>query len=423
MRDWIGVVEAGYDLSAEPRQWLERLLDRAAPMLDRGVGVNAQIFRVSATRFSLQELAVRGVGTREQLRAFLENAPPEAIGAIYRQGAPVGSLSEFLFPSNSLVDTEFVNESARYFVRNTPDGFQDALGLVAHTGTGSGVLLNAPLPRPERMGNQERRNWSRIVAHLASGLRLRQNLAAMNLDAERVEAIMTPDGRVHHAREASKPATAREHLREAVGRSDRARTKKQRSDPDAALELWQGLVCGRWSLLDHFDSDRRRFVVAVKNDPEVSDLRGLSPRERQVAEFCGMNRGAKEIAYILGLSNSAVGNALTRAQRKLGLSSRTELAGLFSPDGMRARMAEVELAGERIVVGAYPLADDESFADLTASEREVAIQLMQGATYRAIGQQRGTSERTVANQAQSIYRKSRVGSRVELAAVLGRTRA
>jgi DNA-binding NarL/FixJ family response regulator len=48
--------------------------------------------------------------------------------------------------------------------------------------------------------------------------------------------------------------------------------------------------------------------------------------------------------------------------------------------------------------------------------------LMQGATYRAIGQQRGTSERTVANQAQAIYRKLRVGSRVELAAVLGRRR-
>ena len=86
---------------------------------------------------------------------------------------------------------------------------------------------------------------------------------------------------------------------------------------------------------------------------------------------------------------------------------------------MRARMAEMELDGERIAVGAYPLGDDERFRVLTESEREVAIQLMQGSTYRAIAQQRGASERTVANQAQAIYRKLRVTSRVELAAVLG----
>jgi DNA-binding CsgD family transcriptional regulator len=183
--------------------------------------------------------------------------------------------------------------------------------------------------------------------------------------------------------------------------------------------LWQGLVQGRWSLVDHFDTDRRRFVVAVRNDPDLPDPRGLSERERQIAEFCGMNRSAKEIAYILGLSSSSVGNALTRAQRKLGLRSRTELAALFSPLGMRARMAEVDLAGEQIAVGVYPLGDERRFAALTESERDVAVQLMQGATYREIGQQRGSAVRTVANQVQAIYDKLGVGSRVELAAVLG----
>lgn len=419
MNDWIGVVEAAYDLESQPRQWLERLLDQATPLMDRGVGVNAQIFRVSTTRFSLEELAVRGVGTVEQLRAFLENAPPEAIDLIYRQGAPVGSLSEWLFPGSPLAERELINGSERYFVLNTPDNFQDSLGLMAHTGTGWGVVVAAPLPRPERMGDQERKNWTRIAAHLGAGLRLRQKFAAMNLDSERVEAIMTPDGKVQHARDASKPTSARERLRDAVRSSDRARTKKQRSDPNTALDLWEGLVRGRWSLVDHFDSDQRRFVVAIKNDPDLADPRGLSMRERQAAEFCGMNRSAKEIAYILGLSNSAVGNTLSRAQQKLGLNSRTELAALFSPKGIRARMAEMELAGERVAIGSYPIADAQRFADLTEAEREVAIHLLQGATYGAIGQQRSASERTIANQAQAIYRKLRVRSRVELAAAVG----
>jgi DNA-binding NarL/FixJ family response regulator len=44
--------------------------------------------------------------------------------------------------------------------------------------------------------------------------------------------------------------------------------------------------------------------------------------------------------------------------------------------------------------------------------------LVQGATYGEIGRQRKTSERTVANQAQSIYRKLGIGSRTELSGLM-----
>ena len=172
-RDWVGVVEAGYDLSGDRLGWLNRLLDAATPLMDRGVGVNAQVFRVSATRFAVEELAVRGLGTVEQLRGFLEGAPPEAVDAIYRRGAPVGTLSEWLFPSRPLTGRTFRGGSERYFVERTPAGFRDSLGLVAHTGTGWGVVLTAPLPRPGRMRGPERGRWKRVAAHLAAGLRLR----------------------------------------------------------------------------------------------------------------------------------------------------------------------------------------------------------------------------------------------------------
>jgi len=56
----------------------------------------------------------------------------------------------------------------------------------------------------------------------------------------------------------------------------------------AAMENWRGLVDGRWSLVDRFDSDGKRFVVAVKNDPEARDPRGLSRREQQVSELVGL---------------------------------------------------------------------------------------------------------------------------------------
>jgi hypothetical protein len=52
---------------------------------------------------------------------------------------------------------------------------------------------------------------------------------------------------------------------------DRARSRA-RSNEDEALELWQGLVAGRWSLVEQFDSDGRRFLVARKNDPVVAEI-------------------------------------------------------------------------------------------------------------------------------------------------------
>jgi DNA-binding NarL/FixJ family response regulator len=410
MADWISVLESAYDLSLEPNAWLERLLDTAGPLMDHGAGVNAQTFRVSATQFSVAEVAVRGVGTPQMLRDFLENSPPQIIDAVFRQGSPVGTLSEWLFPGNAA--------DKRYFVANTPTNFQDSAGLMAHTGTGWGVALGAPLPQPWRMHETERKRWSRIAAHLGAGLRLRLNLGTLNLDSERVEAILTSDGHVEHARDATKSATARDRLRAAVIQIDRARTKTQRRDADAALHLWEGLVEGRWSLIDHFDSDQRRYIVAIKNDPEMPDPRGLSLRERQITEFFGMGRHTKEIAYILGLSQSTVADTLNGAQSKLGMRSKTELAAFFSPTGMRARLQEKELAGENIAIGVQPLADDHRFAALTEAERGVAIALMRGATYAVIASARGSTERTIANQAQAIYRKFGVRSRLELSSAL-----
>lgn len=56
--------------------------------------------------------------------------------------------------------------------------------------------------------------------------------------------------------------------------------------------------------------------------------------------------------------------------------------------------------------------------DLTEAERDVLAALLAGSTNADIACRRRASERTVANQAQSIYRKLGVRSRNELAAKL-----
>lgn len=55
---------------------------------------------------------------------------------------------------------------------------------------------------------------------------------------------------------------------------------------------------------------------------------------------------------------------------------------------------------------------------LSHAQRDVARLVLTGKSNRQIATERSTSERTVANQIATIYRKLGVGSRSELAALL-----
>ena len=90
------------------------------------------------------------------------------------------------------------------------------------------------------------------------------------------------------------------------------------------------------------------------------------------------------------------------------------------PGGVRARLSELDVAGEALLVGSIGFLDSTRLASMTDAERAVVLLLLQGATNREIALRRGTAERTIANQVQSIYRKLGVASRTELAVVLRR---
>ena len=233
-----------------------------------------------------------------------------------------------------------------------------------------------------------------------------------------MEAVLDSGGNVHDARGQAKDNDARENLRQIVRRIERARTHSGRENVDEALTSWEGLVSGRWSMIDRFDTDQRRFIVAVKNDPSHPDPRGLTPRERQVAEYVGLGHSSKQIAYTLGLSETTITNCTARAQAKLGLSSRAELVAFFAPNGVRRKLAEAALAGEQFLLGASPLVNTKHLANLSDTEREIIEFLIAGSTNANIAERRGVSENTVANQVQSIFRKLEVRSRGELVARL-----
>ena len=84
----------------------------------------------------------------------------------------------------------------------------------------------------------------------------------------------------------------------------------------------------RWSLVDHFDKDGRRYLVARKNDPFVQGSK-LTLRERQVLGFACLGHSNKLIAYELGLATATVGVLLSTAMRKLEIPTRVELIRRF----------------------------------------------------------------------------------------------
>jgi len=88
------------------------------------------------------------------------------------------------------------------------------------------------------------------------------------------------------------------------------------------------------------------------------------------------------------------------------------------------RLAEVNAASVRWrtqaeqVLAGLALAIDGQFDTwrLSTSEKEVGLLLLKGMAMKEIAEARGTSERTVRQQAQEVYRKSSLKGRAELAA-------
>src|ERR1700722_5233044 len=106
-----------------------------------------------------------------------------------------------------------------------------------------------------------------MAAHLATAFRMRRQIAGWSPDSRAnempsVEAILDPQGRTADPPESAQGQPARAALGRAVRALDPARGPLRRRSPEEAIATWQAMVSGRWSLLDHFDSGGRSYVLA-----------------------------------------------------------------------------------------------------------------------------------------------------------------
>jgi DNA-binding NarL/FixJ family response regulator len=275
---------------------------------------------------------------------------------------------------------------------------------------GTGAFVAAPVSGKRRRGAEWTARWAQLAAHLAAGMRLRRTAQAIDRTADTASAVFTPGGRVL---EISAPTeSARDLLRHAVTEMDRARSRRGRQDERAALEGWRALVDGRWSLVDHFEADGKRHVIALENAPDAPDPRALAPEERPVLHYVAMGHANKLIAYELGLPLGTVASRVAGIMRKLGVKTRVEIVDRY------LALTEMEFAplavGTRMYAGtAVPGARIEQGA-LTPAEREVVDMVTRGLSNKGIAETRGCSPHTVANILASVFKKLGIGSRAEL---------
>jgi DNA-binding CsgD family transcriptional regulator len=83
----------------------------------------------------------------------------------------------------------------------------------------------------------------------------------------------------------------------------------------------------RWTLLDEFERDGKRYLIAVRDESSSEGLALLSSRERQVVAYAARGLPNKVVGCELGIATSTVGVLLARARAKLGVRSRQELLG------------------------------------------------------------------------------------------------
>ncbi|MHB8817260.1 MAG: helix-turn-helix transcriptional regulator, partial [Steroidobacteraceae bacterium] len=199
----------------------------------------------------------------------------------------------------------------------------DGIGVVADDGGGRFATFFAPMAFVGTLPPRVARDLECVAVHISAGWRLRRSL-------RRTAAVMTSSGKVLHAEGEAQSASARDILRDAARAVDRARGALRQTDPSEALALWRALAGGRWSIVDQFESDGKRFLVAHENAPSPPGPAALDARERQVLTFTAMGHSLKLMAYELGLSLSTVSEIRADAMRKMRLKSRADVVRLLA---------------------------------------------------------------------------------------------
>lgn len=319
--DPLEVIERAYALDLPEREWLEGILEGVAPAVDAQRGTLAYLYDAASRPLRVWNFVGKFEPTRKEIIDVITSADDEYVAQSYLV-TPFATASE---------RPGF--ERQRTFGRRLHKyGVYDAIAINAFDSSGLGAWIGALLPEKRSVTDEERDRWAKVSMHVAASLRLRRRLRGRTKQRSPAEtspdAVLSTSGKLEHAGDGV--AAERVNLAEAVRRLDRARGRLRKTDPDAAIEAWKVLVRARWSLVDQFESDGRRYVLAYRNAPAVSEgPESFTDREREIVSLALLGHAPKLIAYELGLAASTIRVHLTNASRKLGVRTREELIAKY----------------------------------------------------------------------------------------------
>ncbi len=305
---------AGYRLELDAEGWLRNLVDTAVPALDFGLGVMGYTYDATDPKNPVID---RFLTSSRFDPAWLE----AFYGAVQTSGSawqPTGFDAWGGLTCGQATLVPGMRKFLPFFA--CVGGAKDTFAINALDTNGRGLFLGGAMPHTRPVSQKRGTLFMRLAAHLTSAVRLRTQRPTP-------EAVLSPSGKLLHA-ETAGAADARDELRDATLAFEQARTR--RAEDDTGTRRWRPLVESRWSLLDEFDTDGRRFVVAVENQPKTPDApRDLSEREVQVLTHAALGHTNKVIAYELGLAASTVRVLMHRAGKKLGAATRDDAIERF----------------------------------------------------------------------------------------------
>lgn len=314
--DLIGAIELAYDRTSDEETWLADVTRMIAPAFGSANGAPVNAFVYDLTDDYIRLGTVTGAGSNCYQREDFERAIEDG----GRHG-PVRRAYEC--DMYTLLSRVVGVEQTKSSMAAAGMAGGDSLGLRANATPRSAIMLTTQVPAGHRLRNREL--WTRFASHLGAALRLRRAKALPSPDSAR--AVLSPSGRLEHGNDDA--VAARSRLGGAAKAMDRARGKLRRLDPDAAAALWRTMVGGEWSLVDWYDHDGKRFLLAQDNRIPSPSRLTLTPREEQVVACAAMGHSNKLIAYDLGLSIGSVAVLVGRAARKLGVSGRVALVRAY----------------------------------------------------------------------------------------------
>jgi DNA-binding CsgD family transcriptional regulator len=323
-------LEAVYALELDDETWLRMLGATSRDVWGRPAAFNAYLYDASdlaafrPMRVVMQDVSEELATAGNELLAF---QTPPLVARLYRR-----------FVAGTL--RREAPEMLPGFVKTEPLGMADTLSIVGCDPNGLGCAVSIIMAVAHELKPAELSIYRRMAFHLGAAFRARQRLrlaarnnASVDLSAG-AEAVIDTSGKILHAEGPAKTRAAGESLKGALRAFDQARSREANRDPITGMERHRPLVDARWTLVDAYEKNGSRYVVARENEAEVSGLATLSARERQVAAFLALGRTTKEIAYSLGISDSTTRVLLSRATTKLRVRSRQELVDLVTGESL-----------------------------------------------------------------------------------------